>query len=266
MKINVINPEYWKFQEDISALYKNWFETLSEQEVVKKPVADTKNYPLLTEQELDINVIVYLNFIKELSKVVEEHRPELAQDLEKINSILNDEILNKWFTEAIAINNYYFADFAIKHKISDWLPFFMAEQAAHPYLQKAAQELSEYIPKQGYKGGCPVCGEPPRLAVINKNGKKEIICPRCHFTWEEKKISCAHCGTEKHGQVVILRVEVDESAEIFVCKSCKDYTKVIDTRKLLKVASPELLDLKSIHLDYVAQENGYGKPNLNKTH
>ena len=26
----------------------------------------------------------------------------------------------------------------------------------------------------------------------------------------------------------------------------------------MKVASPELLDLKSIHLDYVAQDKGYG--------
>jgi FdhE protein len=85
-----------------------------------------------------------------------------------------------------------------------------------------------------------------------------LTCPRCHFSWEEKKISCSHCGTEEKGQIVILSVEDDEGAEIYACKSCKSYTKVIDTRKLLKEASPELLDLKSIHLYYVAQDSGYG--------
>ena len=55
--------------------------------------------------------------------------------------------------------------------------------------------------REDHKGACPVCGEPSRLAVINKSGKKEMTCPRCHFAWEEKKISCAHCGTEEQGQV-----------------------------------------------------------------
>ena len=55
----------------------------------------------------------------------------------------------------------------------------------------------------------------------------------------------------------VLKIEEDEGAEIYACKSCNGYTKVIDTRKLLKVAPPELLDLKSIHLDYVAQDKGY---------
>ena len=258
VKTNVISPEYLKFQEDISTLYKKWLKTLSGQEVVKKQVTNTKMYPLLPQQEIHTTVKDYRTFIAELSKVVEDHKPELSKYLGKIQSLLNDELLNKWFTEAIAVNGYYFSDFATEHQLPEWLPFFVAENAARPYIQKAAQELGESIPKEDHKGACPVCGEPARLGVINKSGKKELTCPRCHFSWEEKKISCAHCGTEEQGQVVILKIEEDEGAEIYACKSCNGYTKVIDARKLLKVAPPELLDLKSIHLDYVAQDKGYG--------
>lgn len=50
----------------------------------------------------------------------------------------------------------------------------------------------------------------------------------------------------------MLRVEGDDSAEIHACKSCRGYTKVIDSRKLIKVPFSEILDLKRIHLDYVA--------------
>ena len=205
VKTNVISAEYMKFQEDISTLYKKWLQTLSEQEIVNKEVTNTKTYPLLPQQDIHINVKDYRSFIVELFKVVQDHKPELSKDLVKIESLLNDELLKKWFTEAIAVNTYYFSEFANEHQFPEWLPFFVAENAVRPYIQKAAQELSESIPKEEHKGACPVCGEPSRLAVINKSGKKEMTCPRCHFSWEEKKISCAHCGTDDQGQVVILK-------------------------------------------------------------
>ena len=148
MKTNVISPEYLKFQEDISRLYKKWLETLSGQEVVKKQVTNTKIYPLLPQQELQTNVKDYRTFIEELSSVVESHKPELSKDLEKIQSLLNDERLSKWFTEAIAVNGYYFSDLAKEHQLPEWLPFFVAENAARPYIQKAAQELSEKYAKR----------------------------------------------------------------------------------------------------------------------
>lgn len=258
LKTNIISSEYLKFQEAISDLTNKELQSLSGQEIIKTLSSNLTSYPLLPHQKLYINVENYGSFIDRLSKTVSEYQRELAQDIEKIKLLLTDERLEKWITEAVAVNSYYFSDFAKENNLPEWLPLFLAENGLRPFIQKAAQELSEQIPKQGHKGSCPVCGEPSRLAILNKTGKKEITCPRCHYSWEEKKISCAHCGTEEPGQVVVLRVEDDDGAEIYACKSCKGYTKVIDTRKLLKVALPELLDLKSIHLDYVAQENGYG--------
>ena len=231
VKTNVISPEYFKFQEDISTLYKRWLETLSGQEVVKKQVTNINIYPLLPQQELFIIVKDYCTFIVELSKVVVYHKPELSKDLGKIKSLLNDDLLNKWFTEAIAVNGYYFSDLANEHQMPEWLPLHVAENAARPYIQKATQELSESIPKEDHKGASSLSLAPARLGVINKSGKKELTCPRCHFSWEEKKISCAHCGTEEQGQVVILKIEDDEGAEIYACKSCNCYTKVIGIRK-----------------------------------
>ncbi|WP_428910156.1 formate dehydrogenase accessory protein FdhE [Niallia sp. Krafla_26] len=259
MKTNVISPEYLKLQEDISKVNKAGLERLSQQEIVIKKDSNIKGYPLLPQQELHINVRDYRSFIEDLIHIIQDNIAESAQELDKLKTVLDDECLEKWAKEAIAVNSYYFSDFAKEHDLPEWLPLFIAESAVRPFIQKATQELEEQITvEKGHKGSCPVCGEPPRLAVINKEGKKEITCPRCHFSWEEKKISCAHCGTEEPGQVIVLRVEDDDSAEIYACKSCKGYTKLIDIRKLLKVSSPEILDLKTIHLDYIAQEHGYG--------
>lgn len=79
-----------------------------------------------------------------------------------------------------------------------------------------------------------------------------------------EKINCAHCGSEEPGKLEILKVEKDDSAEIHVCHDCNGYTKVIDVRKMIKKDSIALLDIKSIHLDFIAQENGYGMPDDTK--
>lgn len=258
MKTEIISPEYMKLQEEITALYEQWMRTLSQQTIVKKEKIEGKQYPLLPQVDIQFDDKDYHSFLENLFLVVKENKPELYEDLTKIEALLDDETLTKWFHEALIVNTYYFADWAEKNNVPEWLPVFAAEHAVRPYLQKAALELQEELPKQGHTGGCPCCGEPARMALLNKNGKKEMICPRCHYGWEQKKIACAHCGSDAQGEVVVLKIDEDESAEIYACKSCKGYTKVIDTRKMLEVAAPEILDLQTIHLDYIAQENGYG--------
>ncbi|WP_394239343.1 formate dehydrogenase accessory protein FdhE [Niallia oryzisoli] len=258
MKTEIISPEYMKLQEEISVLYTRWVGALSQQTIVEKEKLDVKQFPLLPQIDLQFNEKDYHSFLQDLFQVLKENKPELSEDLAKIEAGLDDETLTKWFHEALIVNTYYFADWAEKHLVPEWLPLYAAEHAVRPYLQKSAIELKDELPKQGHAGGCPCCGEPVRLALINKDGKKALLCPRCHTKWEQKKIACAHCGSDAQGEVVVLKLEEDERAEIYACKSCKGYTKVIDTRKMLEVPAPEILDLQTIHLDYIAQENGYG--------
>ncbi len=253
-----------KLQEKITALYEEWMRALSQQTIVKKGKMEGKQYPLLPQVEVEFTEKDYHSFLLGLFEVVKENKAELMDDLTRIEALLDDETLEKWFNEAMMVNTYYFADWAEKNNVPEWLPLFAAEHAVRPYLQKAALELSEELPKQGHHGSCPCCGEPARLALINKDGKKELLCPRCHTSWEQKKIACAHCGSDAQGEVVVLKLEEDERAEIYACKSCKGYTKVIDKRKLMEVPAPEILDLQTIHLDYIAQENGYGLMENNK--
>jgi FdhE protein len=255
---NVISTEYIKFQETIYARYEIWHKTLSEQTIVNKEEVSGKTYPLLPQLTLNMNENDFRSFIADLLTIVKEYKPEEGRNLVKLEGLLDEETLKRWFTEAVAVNTYYFTQFAARYSLPEWLPFFAAEHAARPYLQKAAAELTDVIKDQAHTNGCPVCGEPPRLAVVNKQGKKEILCPRCHYSWGIKKISCAYCGTDNHEHIRILQVEGDERAEIHACKSCKGYTKVVYIMKLMKVPVPELLDLQFIHLDFIAQEKGFG--------
>lgn len=265
--MNVLTKDYQQLEEKIQGLSEKWSKSLentmlttSEQRMA------IKDLPAIPQLNISFDTELYHRFIRELFTLLGEAQPSLGDQMKKLDTALTEETLEQWLKEAIAVNNFYFEKFASEQDVAEWLPFFAAEHAARPFLQKISSELSEDLYKENRHGSCPACGEPPRIAVLNKKGKKEMTCPRCLFTWEIKKVMCAHCGTDEPGKVEILKVEKDERAEVYVCNDCKGYTKVIDTRKLIRKEPVGLLDIKSIHLDFVAQEKGYGIPEVKNTH
>lgn len=265
--MSVLTNDYEQLEERIQLLSENWSHQLEAEALTNADViSGLKQYPIIPQLDLTINLGHYKAFILELIHLLKEQQPSSTDDLNKIESALSDEVLQKWSEEAIVVNTYYFEQFARETEVEEWLGLYLAEHAVRPFLRKISSEIKETLKEIDSCTGCPTCGEPARLAVISKSGKKELTCPRCDFTWEEKKISCAHCKTEEHADLEILTIEGDEKAQIHVCHKCSGYTKVIDVRRMIKKESPQLLDIKTIHLDYIAQENGYGISEGKGTH
>ncbi|MGG0718988.1 formate dehydrogenase accessory protein FdhE [Robertmurraya massiliosenegalensis] len=257
--MNVLNKDYQQLQEQIQQLSDKWNQQLQEDILTdSEQIKTITQYPALSQLKLSVDLDQYHRFIEELLHLLRDTQPSLDSDIQTLLTTITTEVLGQWFPEALTVNQDFFEKFAENHHVANWLPYFVAEHAIRPYLQKAAAEVKEELKNVDVSGGCPACGEAPRLAIINKKGKKEVTCPRCQFAWEVKKIKCAHCGSEEPGKLEILKVEKDDSAEVHVCHECKGYTKVIDVRKKIKKESIALLDIKSIHLDFIAQENGYG--------
>lgn len=265
--MNVLNKEYQQLEENLQLLRDKWSTLLENDQITdKEQVSSITHFPAIPQLKLNVNIEQYHAFIKELFSSLEESQPALADEFKKIEPLLKPETLETWLKEAVAVNNFYFEKFAKENGIAEWIPFFVAEHALRPYLQKISMELNGKLQRTNTHGECPACGESPRIATINKQGKKEIACPRCLYSWEMKKIKCAHCGCDEPGKIEIIKLEKEESSEIYVCHDCKGYTKVIDTRKLIKVDPIPLLDIKTIHLDFVAQENGFGVPEVKENH
>ncbi|WP_212934048.1 formate dehydrogenase accessory protein FdhE [Robertmurraya siralis] len=263
--MNVLNKEYQQLEEQIQLLNDKWSQQLEAEKLIDiEQVRALTQYPVLPQVQLSIDFQQYHRFIEELLTLLEEKQPSLEADTKALKSRISTKILEQWHPEVLTVHQRYFQAFAEEHHIASWLPYFVAEHAIRPFLQKATAEIRDELKKADVHGCCPACGEAPRLAIINKKGRKEITCPRCHYAWEVKKINCAHCGSEEPGKLEILKVEKDDSAEIHVCHDCNGYTKVIDVRKMIKKDSIALLDIKSIHLDFIAQENGYGMPDDTK--
>lgn len=259
MKKSVVSKEYQNLQKEIAKLQEQWKESLHPDCV--KPNLDqaamSSGVPAAALAAIDFDISLFLQWIDELSRLIAGRHPELEEKLDKARSLLNEESAVRWIDEAFSLNSIYFSSFAEEHAVEGWIPQFLAESALRPYLQLTAGKVQEKLTKAVHGAGCPVCGEPARLAQLEGEGKKVVHCPRCLVQWPEKRIQCSHCGNDDHTKIQFITVEGEASSQILCCEKCKGYTKVIDTRQFISRPSSAILDLTTIHLDYVAQENGY---------
>ncbi|MEH7353716.1 formate dehydrogenase accessory protein FdhE [Neobacillus drentensis] len=256
---SVVSKEYQELQKEIVKLQEQWKQQLDPETI--KPNLDkaamTAGVPAAALTAINFEISLFLQWIEEINATLVKFNPELGPKLSSISTHLNEETAIRWIDEAFSFNHLYFASFAEENGLEEWIPQFLAETALRPYLQLTAEKVQHDINHAVPGAGCPVCGEPVRLASLEEEGKKVIHCPRCLAHWNAKRLECSHCGNEDHKTIQFLTIEGDAISQIQVCEECKGYIKIIDTRQYITKPSAALLDLNSIHLDFVAQENGY---------
>ncbi|MGJ7920676.1 formate dehydrogenase accessory protein FdhE [Neobacillus sp. LXY-4] len=262
MKTSVVSKEYLNLQKEIIELQDQWKSAINPDSV--KPnfeqAAVETGVPLAAFTAVDFDISLFLQWLKDLKDVLIKSNPNIEQQFAVIEDVVDEKVAERWLEEAFAINHLYFHEFAEAHQVEQWLPQFLAETILRPYLQVIAEKAQPKLNtemKVVPGCGCPVCGEPVRLGQIEGKGQKVLHCPRCSAYWLDKKISCSHCGNNDHETIQFLTIEGDASSQIHVCEKCKGYTKVIDTRQHISKPAITLLDLNTIHLDYIAQEKGY---------
>jgi FdhE protein len=256
---SVVSKEYQELQKEIVLLQDKWKQQIDSKSIEPRfdKAAMEAGVPAAVSAVIDFENSLFLQCIEELISTLINYDFELESKLTGISSLLTEETAIRWIEEAFSYNHLYFAQFAEENGLEEWIPHFLAETAFRSYLQKGAEILQPEISHAIPGAGCPVCGEPVRLASLNDDGRKVIHCPRCLAHWNAKRLECAHCGNEDHRTMKFLTIEGDAVSQIQVCEECNGYIKIIDTRQYIDKPSAALLDLNSIHLDFVAQENGY---------
>jgi FdhE protein len=259
MKKSVVSKEYQNLQKDILTLQENWKKSINPESIIPNldKGAMSAGVPAAALASINFEISLFLQWIEEINALLIKNNPELESKLADVLTLLNEETAIRWIDEAFSFNSIYFAGFAEENGLEEWIPQFLAETALRPYLQLTAEKIQHEITHAVPGAGCPVCGEPARLAVLEDEGKKVMTCTRCLAHWNAKRIECAHCGNDDHNTIQFITIEGDASSQIQVCEKCTGYIKVIDTRQYLNKPSAAMLDLNTIHLDFVAQEQGY---------
>ncbi|MCX7634967.1 MAG: formate dehydrogenase accessory protein FdhE, partial [Syntrophales bacterium] len=121
------------------------------------------------------------------------------------------------------------------------------------------EKYGEAITKYGWSEGyCPICGKEPKIGEIKEEeGRRFLFCNQCGIEWPYQRIKCPFCGNEEQQSLAYFTVEDDERYRVDVCNECKRYIKIIDFRKNDIEADLDVEDITTIHLDILANEEGY---------
>jgi FdhE protein len=118
------------------------------------------------------------------------------------------------------------------------------------------QPLSEEV--AWHRAVCPICGSVPSLAELRgQPGWRYLRCALCEAAWRVPRLRCPFCGTTDHTQLRYLRIEDDPSLRLDLCEACRRYIKIRIAPDGQAEEDPFGWDLATLHLDALAQEQGY---------
>jgi FdhE protein len=136
---------------------------------------------------------------------------------------------------------------------------FLAHQALLPFMTANAARVAGLVDSSSWmRGSCPVCGSEPSMGRLEEEtGKRWLQCGLCATEWAFKRVGCPFCGNEDQDKLRFFCDGDDQGYRVEVCDGCRRYLKIADARKLAGDVWLPVEDLVTIHLDLVAQGEGY---------
>jgi FdhE protein len=95
------------------------------------------------------------------------------------------------------------------------------------------------------------------MAYFAKTGKRYLHCELCGQEWAYPRLKCPFCRNDEHETLGYFDVEGEEGFRVDFCRKCLRYLKTVDKRVFEEAAPMELEHLATIHLDILANENGF---------
>ncbi len=136
---------------------------------------------------------------------------------------------------------------------------FLVEESLRPSLEVLAEKYAEVIDGSTWSEGyCPLCGREPKISQLkNEEGEKYLFCGQCGIQWRYPRLKCPFCENEDQQTLAFFTVEDEEQHRVDVCNVCNRYIKTIDVRKSNENPNLDVEDIATLHLDMLANEEGY---------
>lgn len=133
------------------------------------------------------------------------------------------------------------------------------EESLRPALEKVVEFYGDVVRKSGWSEGyCPICGREPKIGEIRDDeGTRYLFCNQCGFEWDYRRIKCPFCGNEEQQTLAYFTIEEDDRYRVDVCNECKRYIKILDFRDTKEKADMDVEDIATLHLDMLANDEGY---------
>jgi FdhE protein len=146
---------------------------------------------------------------------------------------------------------------AQKTAVAPDMLFLLLHLAIRPSIEAGAQQLADHLPEDlTHRNNCPICGSAPIIGELDADGSQWLHCSLCWYRWAAARMVCLFCGNRSSDSLEYLYSEEEPEYRVYLCKACKHYLKVVDTRKLTRVFFAALEQVVSLHLDMTAAEKG----------
>lgn len=142
--------------------------------------------------------------------------------------------------------------------VIDLVDLFL-EESLRPALEKVVEKYGSIVAEIGWtEGYCPICGKEPKIGEIREEeGRRFLFCTQCGFEWRFRRVKCPFCGNEEQQTLAYFTIEGEEKYRVDVCHECKRYIKIVDFRESKEEANLDVEDIATLHLDMLANEEGY---------
>lgn len=246
--------------------------------IYSKPIGQSDSIALTGEQKAlsvdqKVPLLNFVDFMRdkgEVNRIFEEvcqvllaHRPQLSDEIEKIKTDLDVQVkdFRPLLEQFVWQNELYIEDYLKDRELNGELLSLILFNVAKPLVTVYAKELKDQVLyDEWYQNTCPVCGWKASIAVTSTENKKRVLhCSLCETAWPFKTMACPHCSNEDHTTLKYISVENDEVYKINVCDKCSGYIKTLDESKVAVKNSSMEEDVRTLHLDIIAQREGYLK-------
>jgi formate dehydrogenase maturation protein FdhE len=130
-------------------------------------------------------------------------------------------------------------------------------QGMRPFLTRAADAIMARTDLIGWaRGGCPLCGGEPDLAVITPAAERLLICSRCSARWRFHQITCPFCLNAERARITSFASR-DGQYRLNACDVCLRYLKAYDARRASRPVMPAVDSVATLPLDAAAIQKGY---------
>lgn len=197
---------------------------------------------------------------QEILAMVKEHGAAGEKELRKLDDLRQGGgiKLAELVRKIAAGDAEYFKKTSAATGLAPELLVFFAENLARIFLSAQAEGLPGKYSSAWLRGYCPVCGNEPRMAKLERRqGKRILACSLCDTLWVFRRVECPYCGNSNPRDLRFFQIQGESPYRVDVCEKCKRYIKTVDERKIEGETILKTEDFATIYLDEIARKEGY---------
>lgn len=260
-------PEYHSlltfYEQLFIAQESSKLQTALEPIVIAPEVLQVKHrerLPLVAMTEFVFDAAAGRELLAEICDILRESENEMASSAERIAHAAGRKLeIDSLFRHLLDGDDAYFDETAGSIGCDKKALAFVAYHSLRPSLMVCAEQLATYLKdRTEWKSGiCPVCGNLPAIAVLDKEGRRSLSCSFCWHEWPMPRVYCPFCNSTDGKELNYLYSETEKTLRVDCCEKCRKYIKTVDARSADRTVYPPLEQVASLHLDMKARDAGY---------